>query len=648
MNISAKQIEKIIAENARRVDASRQPAYDPLTGNPSDPNRVGMMLTVAGGKVFIPRQMVDDPAFRRISGPADYKALRMRYDFEFWAAACVRIRHKMSGQTVPFVLNAPQRRVAAMLEADRLAGRPLRLIMLKARQWGGSTLIQMYFAWIQIVLQRNWNSLICAHVKDTSATIRGMYDSMLANYPEELWMEDEKPRLACWQRSANTLEIAGRGGRITISSSFGQDSARGLDFSMVHMSEVAFWKATDSKSPEDFVRTVCGSVPMVPLSAIVMESTANGVGNYFHSQWLRSEQGRTSYRPVFVAWHDIELYTLHCPDPEAFISRWGSYERGLWDSGLTLDRIYWWSCKRGEFPSDEGMFAEYPTTAEEAFKYSGHNVFDAVDVERLRPDCADPIRLSVDDCPAYCSEILDTPPGDGELKVWQLPPRGCGADDMPSDRFVVAVDVGGRWRHADYSVIAVMDRCPEGSDRDGPAVVAQWRGHCDHDLLARYAEVLARAYGHALLVIESNTLESSGEGHSQFIIEDLNTRYDNLYVRHSRDRTDGGYAEKRIGFHTNRSTKAAIIANMVAAVRRGSYIERDHEALNEMQAYELTDSGGYAARPGYHDDILMTRAIALYVVSSMDKPEPPDPSLRELIDSYAVSPFAGFGHNISF
>ena len=48
-------------------------------------------------------------------------------------------------------------------------------------------LIQIYFAWIQIIHRRNWNSLICAHVKDTAATIRGMYTKLLARYPEEYW-----------------------------------------------------------------------------------------------------------------------------------------------------------------------------------------------------------------------------------------------------------------------------------------------------------------------------------------------------------------------------------------------------------------------------------------------------------------------------
>lgn len=62
-------------------------------------------------------------------------------DFQTWCETCCTIKDKLTGRDIPFKLNAPQRRVLAILEADRLAGRPIRLIMLKARQWGGSTLI---------------------------------------------------------------------------------------------------------------------------------------------------------------------------------------------------------------------------------------------------------------------------------------------------------------------------------------------------------------------------------------------------------------------------------------------------------------------------------------------------------------------------
>lgn len=97
-----------------------------------------------------------------------------------------------------------------MLEDMRTAGKPIRLILLKARQWGGSTLVQIYMAWIQLVHCRNWNSVICAHLKESAANIKGMYSKLLANYPDWL-LDGEKPKFKPFERMANTSVIAGRG-----------------------------------------------------------------------------------------------------------------------------------------------------------------------------------------------------------------------------------------------------------------------------------------------------------------------------------------------------------------------------------------------------------------------------------------------------
>ena len=59
-------------------------------------------------------------------------------------------------------------------ETNVLQGRPVRVILLKARQWGGSTLVQMYLAWMQLVRHQGWNSLICGHLHATSKGIKRM------------------------------------------------------------------------------------------------------------------------------------------------------------------------------------------------------------------------------------------------------------------------------------------------------------------------------------------------------------------------------------------------------------------------------------------------------------------------------------------
>lgn len=60
-------------------------------------------------------------------------------DFGLWARECVQIYDKGTGAPVPFVLNAPQRMLLSAMEEQRTRGLPVRIILLKSRQWGGST-----------------------------------------------------------------------------------------------------------------------------------------------------------------------------------------------------------------------------------------------------------------------------------------------------------------------------------------------------------------------------------------------------------------------------------------------------------------------------------------------------------------------------
>lgn len=595
-------ITDLISENARR-NAMLSHAPDPIIGDESDAAR--RPFTFEGKTYFTPSDMLADPKLQLVGNYRDFARLRFRYDFPFWAASCVVISDKLSSRDVPFILNRPQRRLTALLEADRRAGLPLRLIMLKARQWGGSTLVQIYFAWIQIIHCRGWNSLICAHVKDTASGIRAMYAKLLSHYPEEYWEEETRPEFRPFERMTNTRVIPGRDCKVTVCSSENQEATRGLDCALAHLSEVAFWKDSHLHNPADLMRSVTSGIASMPLSFIAMESTANGVGNFFHSEWLRANTpGASDKRPFFVPWHEIEINRLPVDDPEALWLSLDDYERELWHRhGCTLEAIKWYHDKRLGFPDLRSMMAEYPTTPDEAFATTSRCVFSSEDVERLRSDCS---------VAGERGEITASPVGDagrplsprflaspdGNFRLWRSPRRGGD--------YIVCVDIGGRSRDADYSVICVVDRHSDSKER--PEIVGQWRGHIDHDLLAVKAEAIARFFNDALLIIESNSWESSSEGEGRYLLERLSGSYHNLYCRRSE-----GSAARTPGFHTNIKTKPAIIANLVAFVREHGYIERDSGACDELLGYESLPDGGYAARRGAHDDRLMTRAIALYV-----------------------------------
>ncbi|MGM9868561.1 MAG: hypothetical protein ACI30R_02900 [Sodaliphilus sp.] len=184
-------LAEMLAENRRR-NALLQVPYNPLTGEGCCGNR-RKIRTKSGEECWLPVQMLEQEPQCVEADEHTLMATRIKYDFEYWCATCAMVRDKLTGRDVRLRLNAPQREVLATLECQRLAGKGIRMIILKARQWGASTLVLMYMAWIQLVLKRNWNCVICGHKRSTSSVIKGMYTKLLRHYPKELFEDGKKP-----------------------------------------------------------------------------------------------------------------------------------------------------------------------------------------------------------------------------------------------------------------------------------------------------------------------------------------------------------------------------------------------------------------------------------------------------------------------
>lgn len=585
----------------------------------------------------------------------EFVRIRYRYDFCFWCAVLVYIKKKGGGDDIRFVLNRSQRRLVLRFERKRMAGKPIRLILLKARQWGGSTCTQLYMAWLQLVHQVGLNSLIVAHVKDTSTEIKDMFDRMMSHYPIEMLYEMgasynvNEPKMVGVGQSGNIHRIPQRNCKIKIGTAEKPESARGGDYNLVHCSEVAMWKKTDGKTPEQIVRSACSGILLRPYTMIVYESTANGTGNFFHTEYEAAKEGKSQFEALFIAWYDIEQYAIAFDDknialpgvPTTLVefAQWlyknrnnrnvnsnreesGKYLYWLWEKGATLEAINWYIHERAG-KSDHGQMAsEYPSDDEEAFVHSGARVFDKSQVNRLRKACKPPkyvgdVYGKGDEGEEALDDLHFREDSQGLLWIWEKPEYFD--DEDVTDRYLTVVDVGGRTSKADWSVILVLDRywMMEG---DKPTVVAQWYGHIDIDLLAWKAAQIAAYYDNSLLVIESNTIEThdkerhiEGGDQSQFILNQLKEVYPNLYARkQSEEEINEGWPVK-YGFHTNVATKPMIISTLVKVIRESLYVERDERCLDEYLTYERKQNGAYGAISGKHDDLLMTRAIGLHI-----------------------------------
>lgn len=572
--------------------------------------------------------------------------LRCEMDFAFWAALYVYIKNKGGGDDVLFRLTRPQRKFVERLEALRKAGKPIRLILLKARQWGGSTTSQLYMAWLQLVHKVGLNSLIIAHQGAGSDEIKDMFDRMIKAYPTSMLYKlgekynENDPKLVGVGKSGSIHRVPQRNCKIKIGTAERPDSCRGGDYNLVHLSEVGLWKTTDGKKPDDIVRSACSGILLKPYTMIVYESTANGTGNFFQREYDAAKRGMSQFEAMFVSWFDIEQYSLPFDSEEAkadfAISLWenrgngsvpsaraesGQYLWWLWEKGATLEAIHWYVTERAKYNEHAPMASEYPSDDVEAFVHSGERIFDKYKVEEFRPSCKPPKYIGDvygygDEGEEALRDVRFSEDKQGLLYVWEKPE--VDADEIVTNRYLAVVDIGGRSKKADFSVITVFDRLFM-MDGERPEVVAQWYGHIDMDILAWKSAQIAKWYDDALLVIESNTLETHDKERqvdgdlSHFILNQIKGVYPNLYARRqSEDEVREGLPRK-YGFHTNVSTKPMIISTLIKVVRERLYVERDERCLDEYLTYERKQNGAYGAIIGKHDDLLMTRAIGLHI-----------------------------------
>lgn len=662
------QIQNLLAENKRRKSIINA-TFNPITGegsigerfeyvNPDFPIR-RQYLPVEMKKIPLVKQLLKAgtlDAFLKKLGTTDedyhsdrqkvirqFVRLRIRYDFAFWAAFYVYIKNKYGGEDVLFRLTYPQRKFVARLEELRKAGKPIRLVLLKARQWGGSTTSQLYMAWLQLVHKVGLNSLIIAHQGAGSDEIKDMFDRMIANYPIEMLYKigesysENEPKLVGVGKSGSIHRVPQRNCKIKIGTAERPDSCRGGDYSLVHLSEVGLWKATEGKKPEDIVRSACGGVLLRPYTMIVYESTANGTGNFFQKEYDAAKEGKSQFQAIFVSWFDIEFNSLPLDDERAFAEclylnkdnlnvnstreESGKYLWWLWEKGATLEAINWYIEERKKYNDHGEIASECPSDDVEAFVHSGARVFDKYKVEELKKSCRPPKEIgdiAGEDRKGKdaLKDIRFIANQQGQLWIWSHPE--IDPEEKVKDRYLVIVDIGGRSRKADWSVILVLDRLYM-IDGDKPSVVAQWYGHIDMHVLAWKSAQIAAYYDNALLVIESNTLETHDrdrnvEGdQSGYILNQIKDVYSNLYARKQKEEEIIEHAPLKYGFHTNVNTKPMIISNLIEIVSEGLYIERDKRCLDEYLTYEKKQNGSYGAITGKHDDLLMTRAIGLHI-----------------------------------
>ena|GEM_PF-360925 len=594
---------------------------------------------------------------------------RLREDTVFWAKEFGYIVTK-TGEKVLLEANAGQLAFDAALEAQRLAGKPMRAIVLKARQIGFSTWTQAKL--IQRATQRaHYQTVVVAHDRDAGGKLYNIGQMLYGNLPadEDLNL---KPEIASHRRSrfmhfANAAKEAWTRGDLWPDSTYLVDTAgefeagRGGTYQAVHASEVAFWEQPKAK-----LAALKNAVPEHPETLFIMESTANG-HNFFKDEWELAVNGQSDYIAFFWPWWKEPSYSL------AFLSEaerdafhvgdgpYGDEEPALVDPGppdpltgkptpLTLEQLNW---RRhtisNQCSGDLRMFhQEYPSTPEEAFLSSGRQVFSPELTKLVLNSCAvtDP-RLPGAQHPGPAlgafgaSRYLTRPARSGTIEVpegprwesrgqtqlgaspWRLwLPNGVKAEDWnPGERpdnsepdwqppsYIISVDVsGGQMAETDEPDWHAIQVIGHESKEQ----VAEYHSRIDPDLLAEQVYLAALFFNRPWVAVEATG--SWGLP----ILRQLKFDYKYPYVYQARRKDSSSERqESRLGWHTTAKTKPIIEAYMIELLRTGEHGIKSRGVAMEMNSYVRDEKGKTGAQPSRYDDLLVAYMIAQQVAREL-------------------------------
>lgn len=481
----------------------------------------------------------------------------------------------------------------------------IRIIVLKARQIGISTIIEA-ISFVMSMMFDNFGSKIVSHEDKSAMAIlemtRRYWDTyVFAKYHQERYVS--RKHLA-WNNGSD----------IDIATAKNAQAGRSMTINLLHASEVAFWDKA-----ELLMTGLAQSIPTFGLNAIFLESTANGVGNFFHKQCNLAMKGESEYEFVFYPWYKHPEYTAaYLPNEEVAKNQLGELdeeERRLRDVyGIDDARLIWrrW-CIKNRCQGDVDKFhQEYPTTPHEAFISTGSNVYPLNDLlahyvpmhgERGRfINIRGRIKFVPD--PKGYVRIFAHPSADTDWGVYLV-----GADPTHSTA-------------GDYA-------CAQVINRRTLEQVAVYRRKIDPVNFGRDLRTLATYYNEALIAPER-----TGPGYATIgVLTNPDNPYPNVYAMRNVARMQGIHLGGIAGWATNFESKELAVQTLKARVLEPlvhlgdqpyGLVIHDEATLVEMRDYVAREDGkGYSNSDGSdYDDGVMALAIAVTVHSI----EPPPPA----------------------
>ena len=488
-----------------------------------------------------------------------------------------------------------QQKFLDMIEEDWFDKRPLRYIIAKSRRHGISTLVEaVLFCLVGKLI--GMNGLVVSDDQDGSNYLIDMtrlYHERIMKYDRHIFPHRERD-------NPKKVRFAGTNSEIYIDTARNVALGRKYTYHLAHLSEVAFYMTSVEKMMLGLFQTISD----MPYTAVFIESTSNGVGNYFHRSWVRAENKLSAYKAVFFGRYldpDNRKSFQSSEDKRFLMDTLEEEEKEDWirmkevgyDGNEIFERINWRRhCIANQCDgSVDNFHQEYPATAAESFLLTGRPRFNIKKLMYMRKITVSPKKRGT----YFRSEWEET--GSGDIQIWKEP--------QPGHKYVIGVDtmrgklVAESTREPDYNAAVVLDiKTME--------MVAKIHNRDDSDIYANKVWCLAMWYHNAFLGIENN----QGQGVITYI---KSKNYWYLYQSTVYDETDNRQ-QKAIGWHKNQKTQILMEVDLAAAIRDLILTIPDKATVEQLTTYIINEEGKSEAQTGCWDDLVVSLGIAFQMI----------------------------------
>jgi hypothetical protein len=516
----------------------------------------------------------------------------------------------------PFILNDAQ---LELLEASIEASEDPSLedYTLKCRRLGISTYYTADYL-SDAIMESGHHVRLVAQDPDTLRTLMKAVKEMYTNLRDEIRPEHKYNSIYDLEFNDEAKGVVGS--RISVSTVVpGQEEkGRGDTFTRLHLTEIPFWRGDPETAATALVDAAKGG-------KISGESTAKGVGDWFHRKYTQGKLKQGGIRSHFFEWWWNRNYRIEGArfvenaEGEWFLLAPGYHLSNLDDDALAAARVT--SYTRAEREAQSLPLQSERDCAEAVLihlkikgrvsadaRWNCDEVAEFVAWRRQEVAKKGAKKFRVE----YPENDVDpfTQTGgtvfDQSYTVVKCEPRAA----VPGHQYVVSLDPSMGIEGADPAAIAVIDR-------NTGEHVHRWAGYAKQDAQAKSCCELSDAYNDAEIVIESNMGEAAileverlGYGHRLYKAIDVQTQRD---IDQGKLTMQEAMLRSRPGLVMTERMKRLVIGLLEKAWREGEFKTCSQELCEESRVF-VQNGERMEAKSGYHDDEIMAVAIGWYVV----------------------------------